>query len=80
MKRVMAIGAHPDDVEFGCSGTLVKHCKNNDFVVYVCMTSSPSIDVTTGETIRSESELTDEVSLATDTLGIKVTEFLQFKD
>ena len=34
MKRVMAIGAHPDDIEFGCSGTLVKHCKSNDFVVY----------------------------------------------
>ena len=23
--NVMAIGAHPDDVEFGCGGTLFKH-------------------------------------------------------
>ena len=23
--NVMAIGAHPDDIEFGCGGTLIKH-------------------------------------------------------
>ena len=33
--NVMAIGAHPDDIEFGCSGTLVKHIRNGDNVVYV---------------------------------------------
>jgi len=80
MKKVMAIGAHPDDIEFGCSGTLIKHCEQGDSVVYVCMTNTPSIDVTTGEVIRSGDELTDEVWNACDTLGIKVVEFLQFKD
>ena len=23
--NVMAIGSHPDDIEFGCAGTLIKH-------------------------------------------------------
>ena len=25
MKNILAIGAHPDDVEFGCFGTLRRH-------------------------------------------------------
>ena len=80
MKKIMAIGAHPDDIEFGCSGTLVKHREQGDFVVYVCMTSTPSVDATTGKTIRSGVELKNEVECATETLGINVVEFLQFKD
>ena len=23
--NILAIGAHPDDIEFGCSGTLIKY-------------------------------------------------------
>ena len=29
-KRVLAIGAHPDDVEIGCGGTLAKHHADYD--------------------------------------------------
>ena len=25
---ILAFGAHPDDVELGCSGTILKHLKN----------------------------------------------------
>lgn len=36
MQRVMAIGAHPDDVETGCMGTLLKHqAAGHDVVVVV---------------------------------------------
>lgn len=31
-KRVLAIGAHPDDVEIGCAGTLAKHRAAGDIV------------------------------------------------
>jgi LmbE family N-acetylglucosaminyl deacetylase len=47
-KVVMAIGAHPDDIEFGCGGTLLKHVKDGDTIIYVCMTGSESIDGTVG--------------------------------
>ena len=79
-KNIMAIGAHPDDIEFGCSGTLVKHVQNGDTVVYVCMTGSQSVDGTTGKIIRSDSELTDEVFSSAKILGVRVVEFLDFKD
>lgn len=31
-ERVMAVGAHPDDIEFGCGATLAKHVKAGDQV------------------------------------------------
>jgi LmbE family N-acetylglucosaminyl deacetylase len=31
-KRVLAIGAHPDDVEIGCGGTLAKHRDHRDAI------------------------------------------------
>ena len=32
MKNILAIGAHPDDIEFGCFGTLKKHKDQGDNV------------------------------------------------
>lgn len=38
--NILAIGAHFDDVEFGCGGTIAKHVKNGDRVtIYVATTS-----------------------------------------
>ena len=78
--NVMAIGAHPDDIEFGCGGTLIRHVHANDNVVYVCMTNTESKSGTTGDVLRTNDELFDEVKCATDRMGIKTTEFLDFKD
>lgn len=80
MKKVMAIGAHPDDIEFGCSGTLIKHKLNGDTVVYVCMTDTESVDGTTGKIIRSKVQLINEVKDATDHMDIDFVEYLPFKD
>ena len=33
--NVMAIGAHPDDIEFGCGGTLINHKDSGHKVIYV---------------------------------------------
>lgn len=38
IKNILAFGAHPDDVELGCSGTLRKYVKQGNNV-YVCVLS-----------------------------------------
>ena len=40
--RVLAIGAHPDDIEIACSGTLAKCVKRGDTVI-VCHLSSGNL-------------------------------------
>ena len=38
MRRVLAIGAHPDDVELGCGGTLLAHAAAGDAVTVLVVT------------------------------------------
>lgn len=72
-KVVMAIGAHPDDIEFGCGGTLLKHVKEGYEIIYVCMTGTPSIDGTSKnkKVIRSLTQLNDELTAACKVLKVK---------
>ena len=37
--RVMAVGAHPDDIEFLCAGTLARYTGRGDFAVNVVFTN-----------------------------------------
>lgn len=37
-KTIIAIGAHPDDIEIGCGGALAHHVKNGDHVRMIVMT------------------------------------------
>ena len=78
-KNVMAVGAHPDDVEFGCSGTLCNHIDSGDNVVMVVMTNTESVDGVTGEIIRTREENQEEAICASKVIGCDV-EFLPFKD
>ena len=59
----MAVGAHPDDIEFGCGGTLINHKNNGDKVIYVCMTDTQSVDKTTEKIIRSHEQLKKKLSV-----------------
>jgi len=36
--KVLAIGAHPDDIEVGCSGTLAKYAENGHDIYLLVMT------------------------------------------
>ncbi|RLJ10255.1 MAG: hypothetical protein DRP15_00615, partial [Candidatus Aenigmatarchaeota archaeon] len=36
--NVVAIGAHPDDIEYGCYGTLRKHLERGDKLVFIILT------------------------------------------
>ena len=75
----MAVGAHPDDIEFGCSGTLLKHKKQGDKVVMVIMTNTQSISGVTGKQLRSKTQLKQESGQAADIIGCEL-EFLPFTD
>ena len=43
--RVLCIGAHVDDIELGCGGTLHKHCKRQKDWVVDCLVLSLPVDV-----------------------------------
>ena len=35
--NVLAIGAHPDDLEFGCAGTLIRHVNEGGDRVFLAV-------------------------------------------
>ena len=69
MKNILAIGAHSDDVEFGCGGTLTKHVQNGDRVHILIMSNGDIKHSVTGESIRTIQETNDECKNAADVIG-----------
>lgn len=71
---ILAFGAHPDDVELGCSGTLAKLISEGKKVAVV--------DLTQGELGTRGTNLTraEEAAEATKILGISARENLRMKD
>ena len=71
---ILAIGAHPDDVELSCSGTIAKEIHNGKKVGIA--------DLTLGELgTRGTPEIRkQEANEATKILGITVRENLDFRD
>lgn len=71
---ILAFGAHPDDVELGCSGTIAKEVSLGKKVGV--------IDLTRGELgTRGSVEIRDqEASLAAKILGLTVRENLNMRD
>jgi bacillithiol biosynthesis deacetylase BshB1 len=71
---ILAFGAHPDDVELGCGGTIAKEISEGKKVGI--------IDLTRGELgTRGTAEIRDiESKNASKILGVSVRENLNFKD
>jgi N-acetylglucosamine malate deacetylase 1 len=71
---ILAFGAHPDDVELSCSGTILKHISLGKTVVI--------IDLTKGELgTRGTAEIRDkEASEAAKILGVNIRENMNFED
>jgi hypothetical protein len=68
--NILAIGAHFDDVELGCGGTLAKHAQNGDNVyVYVATVSGFSNQY--DQTVRSSEIALKEAQAAMKILGVK---------
>lgn len=71
---ILAIAAHPDDVELCCSGTILKHIAKGDKVGL--------IDLTKGELgTRGTPEIREEeAKVASELLGLEVRENLGMRD
>jgi len=71
---ILAFGAHPDDVELSCSGTMLSHMAMG--------AKAGIIDLTQGElgTRGSAALRSKEAAAASKILGIKVRENLKMKD
>jgi len=71
---ILAFGAHPDDIELGCGGTLIKHISSGNKVGI--------IDFTTGDLgTRGTSEIRlNEAQNAANLMGLSIRENLNFKD
>ena len=78
--KILIVAPHPDDETLGCGGTLLKHKKRGDKVIYVCMTDTQSVDKTTNKVIRSHKQLKDETQCAADALGVDEIHYLPFED
>jgi bacillithiol biosynthesis deacetylase BshB1 len=71
---ILAIGVHPDDVELGCAGTLMKHIDQGYTVGIVDLTKGEL--GTRGTTATRKKEALD----ASKIMGVKVRENLGFRD
>jgi len=71
---VLAIGSHPDDVELGCSGTLINEVKKGKKVGIVDLTQG---ELGTRGTVQTRY---DEAANAARIMGIAVRENLKMRD
>ena len=71
---ILVFGAHPDDVELGCGGTVIKEVQSGNKVGI--------IDLTRGElgTRGSAESRNKEAEIATEIMGVAVRENMNFKD
>ena len=71
---ILAIGSHPDDVELGCSGTLIEEIKRGKKVGVIDLTQG---ELGTRGTIETRYK---EAADAADIIGLSVRENLKMRD
>ena len=69
---VIAVGAHPDDIEFGCGGTIALHADAGDLITFVYASD--------GECGGDPKARVREARESAKILGAQRTEFLGFPD
>ena len=71
---ILAFGAHPDDVELGCSGTISKAVLEGKKVGIIDLTSG---EMATRGTVDKRAK---EAQASAELLGVKFRENMNFKD
>ena len=71
---ILVFGAHPDDVELGCGGTVIKETKAGKKVGIIDLTRGELGTRGTAETRNSETKLASEI------MGVTIRENMDFKD
>lgn len=71
-KTILAIGAHPDDIEIGCGGTIKKHILKGDNVYYLVASN--------GEKGGDMEKRMEEAKKAAKLMGVKEIDFLNLPD
>jgi LmbE family N-acetylglucosaminyl deacetylase len=81
LSRVMLIGAHPDDPEFGCGATMAKWAAEGKEITYVILTNGDKgthdPDMKLGDLVVTREE---EQWAAARVLGVKEVIFLRYPD
>ncbi len=76
-RRVLAVGAHLDDIELGCGGTLARAAAEGHCVRMICLSDSAYTDFE-GRVLRTRAEAWREGLAAADALGCGDLEILDF--
>ncbi len=66
-KNILAIGAHPDDIEIGCGGTIAKHALKDN--VYILVMTDPYYEKYDGTVLRGHEEGLEESKRGAEVLG-----------
>jgi len=77
--KILAIGAHGDDIELACGGTLAKAIEHNHEVEMVLVTGSGSSDHN-DVTIRADGVAEQEAKAAAKALGVSRLHILGYQD
>jgi LmbE family N-acetylglucosaminyl deacetylase len=77
--KIIAIGAHPDDIELACGGTIAKACRQGHIIKMVIVTGKSS-QGHSGMSIRTKAEAKEEACEAATILGVKDLEVLGYED
>ena len=77
--KILAIGAHGDDIELACGGTLAKAIEHNHEVKMVLVTGNGSSDHN-DVTIRTDGIAEQEAKAAAKVLGVSKLHILGYQD
>jgi len=79
-RKILAIGAHPDDIEIGCAGTLLTFSRQGFDIYYIIASLGEKCDVNIAEQNSLMERRKAESKKAADYIGVKDIKYLMLPD